>query len=150
MSQRRRQTKAHSSRQERQDPARLAAVAIIRDVTEEGVFSNESAATHLVSHELDARDRAFVTAMVWGTLCEQPYIDYAISSVSKRPVSSLDAWVRAILRLGVWQLFFSFHVPPRTAGDESVRLTRILAGGALGFVNGVMRSLAAKTCSSGR
>lgn len=143
MSQRRRQTKAHSSIQERQDPARLAAVAIIWDVTEEGVFSNESAATHLISHELDARDRAFVTAMVWGTLCEQPYIDYAISSVSKRPVSSLDAWVRAILRLGVWQLFFSFHVPPRTACDESVRLTRILAGErATGFVNGVMRRLA--------
>ena len=143
MSQRRRHDKARSAKRERQDPARKAAVTIIREVTDDGAFSNESASRHLASCELDARDRAFVSAMVWGTLSDLPIIDYAISSVSKRPLASLEPWVRAILRAGVWQLYFSFHVPPRAACDESVRLTRLLVGKrATGFVNGIMRRLA--------
>lgn len=143
MSQRREHSKARPAKRERYDPARMVAVTIIRDVTDEGAFSNESASRHLSSRELDARDRAFVSAMVWGTLSEQPFIDYAISAVSKRPLASLDTWVRAILRTGVWQLYYSFHVPPRAACDESVRLTRQLAGErATGFVNGIMRRLA--------
>lgn len=142
MSQRRQHEKSRSVKRERLDPARLTAVKIIREVTDDGAFSNESASRHLASHELDARDRAFVSAMVWGTLSELPFIDYAISAVSKRSLASLDSWVRAILRVGVWQLYYSFHVPPRAACDESVRLTRLLSGErATGFVNGIMRRL---------
>lgn len=125
------------------DRARLAAVKVIYQVTEEDAFSNESAAWHLSAPELDARDRAFASALIFGTLSRQPLIDHDLTLVSSRPLDALDPWVRAVLRAGVWQLYFSYQVTPQAACDESVHLARFLAGEkATGFVNGLMRRLA--------
>lgn len=125
------------------DKARLAAVKVIHQVTEEQAFSNESAAFHLASPDLDARDRAFASAILFGTLSRLPYIDYLLTRASSRPLADLDPWIRAILRAGVWQLFFSYQATAAAACDESVRLARFLSGErATGFVNGILRSLA--------
>jgi 16S rRNA (cytosine967-C5)-methyltransferase len=81
-------------------------------------------------------------ALIFGTLTYLPAIDLDLSAVSSRPLNRLDPWVRTILRMGVWQLYYSYHVPARAACDESVRLTRCFIGErATGFVNGLMRRL---------
>ena len=124
------------------DPARLAAVKVLHQVMEENAFSNESAAWHLAAPGLDARDRAFSSALIFGTLSRLPLIDGLLSQVSSRPLEELDPWVRTILRAGVWQLYFSYQVTDAAACDESVRLARFLAGEKVtGFVNGIMRRL---------
>ncbi|NLA96054.1 MAG: 16S rRNA (cytosine(967)-C(5))-methyltransferase RsmB [Clostridiaceae bacterium] len=124
------------------DPARLVAVKVIYQVMEENAFSNESAAWHLAAPGLDARDRAFASALIFGTLSRIPLIDDQISQVSSRPLEELDPWVRTILRAGVWQLYFSYQVTAAAACDESVRLARFLAGEKVtGFVNGILRHL---------
>ncbi len=125
------------------DPARLAAVKVLHQVMEESAFSNESAAYHLSAPGLDARDRAFASALIFGTLANLPRIDYDLSKVSARPLDKLDPWVRTLLRAGVWQLFYSYQVTVAAACDESVRLARFLTGEkTTGFVNGVLRRLA--------
>ncbi|NLB27335.1 MAG: 16S rRNA (cytosine(967)-C(5))-methyltransferase RsmB [Clostridiaceae bacterium] len=125
------------------DPARLAAVKVLNQVMEENAFSNESAAWHLAAPGLDARDRAFASALIFGTLSRLPLIDDLLSQVSSRPLEGLDPWVRTILRAGVWQLYFSYQVTVAAACDESVRLARFLAGEKVtGFVNGILRRLA--------
>ncbi len=125
--------------------ARLAAAKVIHAVTVENAFSNESAAFHLASPDLDARDRSFASALIFGTLSYLPLIDYYISQASSRPLNKLDPWVLTVLRMGVWQLFFSYHVPQRTAVDESVKLARFFVGERVtGFVNGMMRALTRK------
>lgn len=125
------------------DQARLAAVRVLYQVLEEEAFSNESAAYHLADPDLDARDRAFASALIFGTLGRLPAIDYFLGRVSKRPLKDLDPWVRTVLRAGVWQLFYSYQVTVPAACDESVRLIRFLAGEkATGFVNGILRKLA--------
>lgn len=125
------------------DRARLAAVKILHQVMEGNAFSNESAAWHLAAPGLDARNRAFASALVFGTLSRLPLIDHYLSLVSSRSLEELDPWVRTVLRAGVWQLYFSYQVTVAAACDESVRLARFLAGEKVtGFVNGIMRRLA--------
>ncbi|NLB50097.1 MAG: methyltransferase domain-containing protein [Clostridiaceae bacterium] len=127
------------------DQARLAAVKVIRQVTGEKAFSNESAAWHLSAPELDERDRAFASALIFGTLSQLPLIDTDLARISSRPLDRLDPWVLAILRMGVWQLYFSYQATAAAACDESVRLARFLAGEKVtGFVNGILRNLARK------
>lgn len=128
------------------DPARLAAYRVLHDVMTQGAFSNLSAAFHLADPALDARDRAFATAMIYGTLARLPLIDAWIKGVSSIPFETIDERVLQLLRLGVWQLHFSYAVPPHAAVDETVRLTRLTAGeSATSFVNGILRRLARET-----
>ncbi|MDD2426885.1 MAG: transcription antitermination factor NusB [Eubacteriales bacterium] len=127
---------------EKVDAARLAACRVLRDVLHEGAFSNESSVIHLSSADLDSRDRAFASAMIYGTLSRLPLIDAWLEIVSARPFSKLDPWMQNVLRLGAWQLHFSYAVPAHTAVDESVNLIRFLLGDkATAYVNGVLRSL---------
>ncbi len=131
-----------SRKRQKPDAARLAAAKVIQAVTHDYAFSNESAAFHLSAPELDARDKSFASALIYGTLSYLPQIDYFIAQASSRPLESLDSSVLTVLRMGVWQLFFSYHVPPRAAVDESVKLVRFLSGErATGFVNAIMRKL---------
>ncbi len=131
-----------SRKKRKVDAARLAAAKVIQAVTFENAFSNESAAFHLASSELDARDRSFASALIYGTLSLLPQIDYYIAKASSRPLETLDPAVFTALRMGVWQLYFSYHVPPRAAVDESVKLARFFSGErATGFVNAIMRKL---------
>lgn len=130
-------------KRKKQDQARLAAVRVLYQVLEEGAFSNESAAYHLSGPGLDARDRAFASALIFGSLANLARIDYDLTQVSSRPPDKLDPWVRTILRMGVWQLFYSYQVTTAAACDESVHLARFLVGEKVtGFVNGIMRHLA--------
>ncbi len=124
------------------DRARLAAVRVLYQVLEEYAFSNESAAYHLSAPELDARDRAFASAIIFGTLSHLPRIDYDLSAASSRTIEQLDPWVRTILRAGIWQLFYSYQATKAAACDESVRLARHFSGEkTTGFVNGILRHL---------
>ena len=127
---------------EKADPARLAACRVLRDVLNEGGFSNESAGKHLSSPDLLPRDRAFASAMIYGTLARLPLIDAWLEKISARPFEKLDPWMQNVLRLGAWQLHFSYAVPVHTAVDESVKLIRFLSGSrATAYANGVLRSL---------
>ncbi|HZK29022.1 MAG TPA: transcription antitermination factor NusB, partial [Clostridia bacterium] len=134
---------AKSKKRKTTDRARLVAAQVLYQVTEENIFSNESAAYYLASAGLDARDRAFASAIIYGTLSRLPLIDYYLSRASERPLEKLDPWVRTILRAGIWQLYFSYQVTTHAACDESVHLARLLATEkTTGFVNGVLRRLA--------
>lgn len=92
---------------------------------------------------MDARDRAFASAATYGTLSRIPSIDALLARFSRTPVEKLQPWVRTVLRLGLWQLYFSRSVPPSAACDTSVDLARRFANaGAAGYVNAVLRSAA--------
>src|SRR5262249_12916057 len=61
----------------------------------------------------------------------------------KRPLAKLDPWVRTLLRLTTYQLFFLDRVPRWAAVDEAVSLARLKSRtpGPAEFVNAVLRSL---------
>ena len=76
---------------------------------------------------------------VLGVLRWQRTLDEVVQPLVKRPLHRLDAEVRTVLRMG---LFETVHlgVPAPVATDEMIRLTRRLGKGfASGLVNAVLR-----------
>jgi 16S rRNA (cytosine967-C5)-methyltransferase len=104
---------------------------------EDGAFSHVLLPETLRKHSLDARDRAFVTELVYGTLRRQRAVDALLAPVVSRPLTTLDPEVRAALRLGAYQL--SSGMSPHAAVGETVG---VVPARARGFVNGALRALA--------
>ncbi len=127
------------------DEARRAALAVLQDVLEKGAYANLSSISQLDDRRLDARDRAFASAMIYGTISQLPALDYLLEKVLDTPLAKLQPEIRTLLRLGAWQLYFAGSVPPSAAVDESVKLAAALTNkGASGLVNAVLRKLSAE------
>ena len=95
-----------------------------------------------------ARDRRFVSHLVYETVRWQASIDMALAAVVTRPLDQIEPALLNVLRLGVAQLLVS-RVPARAAVDTSVTLAKQVVpyarrNAAGGFVNGVLRTIARK------
>jgi 16S rRNA (cytosine967-C5)-methyltransferase len=120
--------------------ARRLALRVLLD-TERG---GPTLADRLAAADADAlstRDRAFLHELVLGTLRRRGELDFACARLAKGPFSRLDPPVKAILRLGAYQILH-MRVPARAAVSESVDLARESAPRAGGLVNAVLRRLA--------
>jgi len=91
----------------------------------------------------DPRDRHFVTLLVNGTLKHRLTLDYALRRYLSKPMSSLPHEVRAILRIGAFQVLFLDKVPPAAAVNESVELAKEFPK-FTGLVNVVLRKVMEK------
>ena len=90
----------------------------------------------------DERDRALAAAIVIGTIRWRARLDYLVGQASSRPVGAMDAAVREILRLSLFQLLFLTRVPASAVVDDAVSMTkRARKTSAAGFVNGVLRTI---------
>ena len=120
------------------DKARLAAVKTVYAVETEGAYANVALAQILRSEKLSDLDRRFCTEIVYGTVKTGASLDWKISKYINRAV---DAKTRAVLRVGMYQIFFMDRVPNSAAVNESVEIAKKFCGiGASKFVNGVLRS----------
>jgi 16S rRNA (cytosine967-C5)-methyltransferase len=86
---------------------------------------------------LDARDRAFVTFIVYGAVREQRRLDALIIPRCHQPLDRLEPRVRAALRVGTFQLLHD--VPAHAAVNATVGAA---PPRARGLVNAVLRSVA--------
>ena len=118
-------------------PARAVALDVLVRV-DDGAYSNLLLTSVLRDSRLDARDRAFVTDLVYGTLRRRRTIDHALAPALDRPIDALDPPVRAALRLGAYQL--SAGIAPHAAVGETVAAA---PRRARALVNAVLRKLAA-------
>lgn len=113
---------------------------------ENGAFSHLVMKDVLGSPDLDERDRAFFTVLFLGTLSRQISIDRILNCFLKKGVAALDPEVRAILRLGTYQLQWMDGVPQYAAISEAVNLCRkFRKSSASKLVNAVLRR--ASECS---
>jgi 16S rRNA (cytosine967-C5)-methyltransferase len=117
----------------------LAIRALVR--IEGGAFANVALPAALRGSRLDLRSRAQVTEWVYGTVRWQRTLDHFLAPCVDRPLAKLDPPVRAGLRLGAYQLWSG--VAPHAAVGETVTAMARVSPRAKGFVNGVLRSLAA-------
>ena len=123
------------------DKVRLAATKILCDVTTKGAWANVALAQTLRAEKFSDLDRKFCTELVYGTVKAGASLDWKISKYLKRPLSKVDDKILAVLRVGLYQVFFLDRVPNSAAVNESVELAKKFCGlGASKFVNGVMRS----------
>jgi 16S rRNA (cytosine967-C5)-methyltransferase len=113
----------------------IAVDALVR--IEDGAYSHILVPELLRRSSLSARDRALTTDLVYGTVRMQRTVDFLLDPLVSRPLASLDAPVRAALRLGAYQL--SAGMPAHAAVGETVG---VVSQRARGFVNGTLRALA--------
>lgn len=98
----------------------------------------------LERQQLSPADRSLATALVLGVLRHRGRIDYALSSLLRRPLETLPASIRTVLRMGAYQLLDLDRIPKPVAVSETVTLAaRHGHAGTAGLVNAVLRRLAA-------
>jgi 16S rRNA (cytosine967-C5)-methyltransferase len=94
---------------------------------------------------LDDESAAGVRVRVLGVLRWQRALDAALSAHLMRPIDRLDPEIRAVLRLGAFEIAH-LGVPRPVATDAAVRLTRRLGrSSAAGLANAVLRRVADAT-----
>lgn len=91
-------------------------------------------------------DKAFVYEMVLGSLRWLSKMDWIMSHVVNRPLTSLDPRVINALRVGAYQIYYMDRVPERAAVAETVEAIKS-AGvpNASSFVNAILRRIAKKS-----
>jgi len=120
---------------------RQIAFDALRAVHRDGAYANLVLPGLLQGSGLDPRDRAFTTALAYGSLRREGELDVVITDAAGRGVETIDETTIDVLRLGVYQALH-MRVPPHAVVDQSVQLARSLgAGQAAGFVNAVLRSV---------
>ena len=117
---------------------------MLLEITEKESYS------HLVMRDvldkydyLPGRDKAFLKRVTEGTLERRIQIDYILDQFSRVPAASMKPFIRNLLRLSVYQLFFMDSVPDAAVCNEAVKLAGQRGFRSLsGFVNGVLRNIA--------
>lgn len=127
------------------DQARQVAVDVVRAVEVDEAYSNLLLPRLLRERALDSRDAAFATELCYGTLRWQGVLDAVIETAAGRDVSRLDPPVRAVLRVGAYQLL-QMRTPSHAAVHATVELARRTCGPKpVGLVNAVLRKVATAT-----
>jgi len=123
--------------------ARYEALRILVRVEQDRAFADIALEHALEEAKLDPRDAGLCTEIVYGTLRWRRHLDWRLGPHLKRPLAKLDPWVRSLLRLAAYQIFFLDRVPHWAAVDEAVSLARLKARtpGPAEFVNAVLRAL---------
>ena len=112
-----------------------------------GAYSNLLLPQRLSESELDRRDRAFVTELVYGSIRQLGRNDALAAKFSQRPWSEVEPGVVDVIRIGAYQLF-DMRIPTHAAVDATVNLARQVIGEAKAtFVNAIMRKLATNSLS---
>ena len=121
------------------NPREVALLALY-EIEYNGAYSNMAVKDALKKLE-DSRDKGLVTQLVYGVVRRKLTLDYIISKYSKVKIKKLSKYVLLILRMGVYQLYFTDKIPESAAVNESVKLAKKYSGKSSGFVNGILHSV---------
>lgn len=98
--------------------------------------------------QLDQRDRGLATELIYGVTRRKKTLDWYLDQICKKPMEKTNLYLRAILRLGTYQLLMLDRIPPSAAINESVKLAgqysrqvKLPTKIAKGVVNGILRQL---------
>lgn len=120
---------------------REVALKILHKIDKDGAYTNIAVKDGLAASGLDARDKGFVSEMVYGIVSRRLTLDYFIKKYSSVKLKKLSLYVLELLRMGIYQIYFMDRVPESAAVNESVKLAKRYAGRSAGFVNAVLRSI---------
>lgn len=125
-----------------ENPRELALDVLVK-VDKKEALSHRIIGDVLEKYQLSPkRDRAFFTRLTEGTLERQITIDYVIGQFSKTKLQKCRPLIRALLRMGTYQILYMDQVPDAAACNEAVKLAKKRGFSRLsGFVNGVLRSI---------
>ena len=119
--------------------SREIALNIVSRVLDEGAYSNLVLSKELNESNLDDKDRALVTELVYGTIRRKNTLDTIISNFVK-DIKLMDKKVLNILRIAIYQMHFLDKVPEFAACNEAVELAKAISEQNGKLVNGILRS----------
>ena len=123
------------------DPARAAALDVLKAVRVDRAYTNLVLPAVIRHYGLEGRDAAFATELASGTIRRRGTYDAILAACIDRPLSKVEAKVLDALRVGTHQLL-SMRVPDHAAISTTVDLVRArVSTGAGNFVNAVLRSV---------
>ena len=120
---------------------RNTAIGALLAVESRNAFSNIALDQALRKRELEPRDAALATELVYGVLKHQRSLDSVLNRWLRRPLAGMDAVARTALRVGAYQLLRLQRVPPFAAIDETVAAVKPRRPRLAGVVNAVLRRL---------
>ena len=123
--------------------ARQLAVLSLCRLEREGKYGNLEADAAIKKFGLEGAEKALYTRLFYGVLERKLTLDYVISGCSDRPVDSMTAEMRNILRVSAYQILYLDRVPDYSAVNEGAELAKKYERqSAAGFVNAVLRRIA--------
>ena len=117
------------------DDARRLALEVLGRIERDGAYANLALRAALDRCDLDRRDRAFVTDLVYGTTRMRRACDHLIDRFLH---DDIQPEVRTVLRLGAYQLHWA-GVPPHAAVSATVA---VAPRRVQGLCNAVLRRVA--------
>lgn len=113
----------------------------MKEVLEDGRWANRLLTYY--SFKLNHQDASFLTILVNGTVKFRLFEDWVLLHyVPEKKFKKLTPWIRTILRMGVYQLYFLEGVPDYALVNESVELAKRFGHrGTAGLVNAVLKKV---------
>jgi len=122
--------------------AREAALDILTRVEQDQAYSNLLLNQTLVKLRLERQEAGLATELVYGTIQRLNTIDYFLERFATKGLGKLQPWVRSLLRMSFYQLYFLDRIPAHAAVSEAVNLAKKRGHqGIAGLVNGILRSV---------
>ena len=118
---------------------RKLAVKILNRVLNEGAYSNIILSKELNEVELNDKDKALLTEIVYGVLRRKKTLDIIIGNFVK-DIKLMDKNTLNILRVAVYQMNFLDKIPSYAACNEAVEEAKEVSESDAKLVNGILRS----------
>lgn len=123
------------------DKSREIAVRVLNGVFKDNSYSNILLSSLLNKSNLEGKDKALTTEIVYGTLKYKYTIDKILSNFIKKDLKTVDIYVLNTLRASIYQIKYLNKIPEFAAVNEAVEMVKKEKGiGASKFVNGVLRN----------
>lgn len=110
------------------------------NIEEKGGYFNKELSDALTL--CSEKDHSFVTEIIYGVTKNKLCLDHIISCFSSVKLKKMTPWVKNILRMGIYQMYYMDKIPHSAACNESVKLSKKYSHNAAGrFINGVLRNI---------
>ncbi|GIM27857.1 ribosomal RNA small subunit methyltransferase B [Clostridium polyendosporum] len=119
--------------------SRKVIVDILDSVLFHGAYSNIELNKRLNESNLNDKDKALVTEVIYGTVKYKKTIDFIISSFVK-DINKIDKKLINVLRSAIYQIRFLDKIPDYAIVNEAVNLAKRVSLQSSKFVNGVLRN----------
>jgi 16S rRNA (cytosine967-C5)-methyltransferase len=131
--------------------ARDVAARVLARVEKDGAFASAALEAELKETvQLDGRDRALATEIVYGCLRVLPWLLEQVARFAPRGIKGIDARMRGHLAVAAYQLYFT-RVPAFAAVSAAVDSVREARGARVaGFANAVLRRVAEDAATANR
>ena len=126
------------------DNTREIILEILLELDKGTEFSNALLRQTLAKYDyLSGQEKAFIKRVTEGTIERRIELDYILGQFSSVLVPKMKPFIRNLLRMSVYQLFYMDGVPDGAVCNEAVKLAGKRKFASLkGFVNGVLRNAA--------